>query len=59
MLASGSWDRTIRFWDMTGKELTMLKGHEDEVTTVAFSADGKWLASGSRDGTALVWMTPK
>lgn len=32
-----------------------LKGHFDSVTSVAFSPDGKTLASGSRDKTIEVW----
>ncbi|HNT76273.1 MAG TPA: trypsin-like peptidase domain-containing protein [Anaerolineae bacterium] len=29
--------------------------HDDSVSTVAFSPDGQWIASGSADGTARVW----
>ena len=52
-------DGVIRLWDLAGKELAKLEGHEDEVTAVAFSPDGQWLVSGSRDGTALVWKMRK
>ncbi|MHC4572732.1 MAG: WD40 repeat domain-containing protein [Planctomycetota bacterium] len=47
---------TIRLWDVrTGKQAASLKGHSDAVTSVAFSPDGKVLATGSMDGSVRVW----
>jgi WD40 repeat protein len=47
MLASGSEDKTVKFWDVTtGKCIRTLKGHTGIVNSVAFTADGKMLASG-------------
>jgi len=40
-----------------GQELLTLKGHSQEVTSVAFSPDGRSVLSGSRDGTCIVWLT--
>ena len=59
-LASGSWDDTIRLWDVnTGRHIRTLSGHTDSVYSVAFSPDGTTLASGSGDGTVLLWeITP-
>ncbi|KAK3276423.1 hypothetical protein CYMTET_15499 [Cymbomonas tetramitiformis] len=55
-VASGSRDGTVRLWDAaTGEEQAVLRGHDQEVLSVAFSADGKTVASGSRDGTVRLW----
>jgi serine/threonine protein kinase len=55
-LASGSWDKTIKVWDVvTGTELRTLTGHSDRVRSVVYSPDGRYLASGSWDKTIKVW----
>ncbi len=43
------------FETKTGKEVRVLTGHTDEITALAFSPDGKLLASASRDGKLLLW----
>jgi WD40 repeat protein len=49
-------DNTITLWDVqTGKERATLKGHKDRVVSVAYSPDGKTLATGSLDMTIKVW----
>jgi WD40 repeat protein len=39
----------------TGKLLRTIKGHKGLVESIAFSPDGKRLATGSGDSTVLVW----
>lgn len=44
-IVSGSWDNTIRIWDInSGSELRVLKGHEARVNSVAISPDGSNLS---------------
>ncbi|MDP6451027.1 MAG: hypothetical protein QF773_09430, partial [Lentisphaeria bacterium] len=56
LIASGSWDETIKVWDSaSGREVMTLTGHSHWVNSVAFSPDGKRLVSGSYDATVKVW----
>jgi len=56
VLASGSWDKTIKVWELeTGALIGTLTGHSDRVNSVAISCDGKLLVSGSSDETIKFW----
>jgi WD40 repeat protein len=48
-------DRTIRVWDPGGGPPVVMQGHEDEVTTPVFTADGSKVLSSSQDGTLRLW----
>ncbi len=55
-LASSSRS-TVRLWSAsTAEPVATLHGHESEiVTSIAFSPDGAWIASGSHDATIRAW----
>ncbi|KAK3366724.1 hypothetical protein B0T24DRAFT_367243 [Lasiosphaeria ovina] len=56
VLASGSYDHTIRLWDAsTGQLQRTLEGHSSAVSSVAFASNSTMLASGSYDNTIRLW----
>jgi len=53
---AGSADRTVRIWDATtGEVVRALEGHRGWVLSVAWSPDGRRVATGSGDYTARIW----
>ncbi|XP_013405312.1 F-box-like/WD repeat-containing protein TBL1XR1 [Lingula anatina] len=56
ILASASFDSTVRLWDVDrGICIHTLTKHQEPVYSVAFSPDGKFLASGSFDKCVHIW----
>ncbi len=53
-LATGGYDNSASVWDLTGKDLFTLEGHEAPVRSVVFSSKGQ-LASASDDGHIKLW----
>jgi WD40 repeat protein len=55
-LASGSYDQTVRLWEVaTGREQASFQGHSDQVNAVAFASSGRFLVSASHDRTVRLW----
>jgi WD40 repeat protein len=54
ILTAGA-DRTVRIWDERGKQLVVMRGHEDELTSALFTADDNQVLSSSQDGSVRLF----
>jgi WD40 repeat protein len=55
LLATGSWDRTLKIWDVSsGKQLLSIN-HPTPVNSVTFADSDTSIISGSHDGKIRVW----
>ncbi len=53
---SGSWDKTMRLWEVASSQcLRTFTGHTERVNSVSLSADGQFALSGSGDQTVCLW----
>lgn len=50
-------EKDVLLWNLSDDSITKLEGHTDAVRTLQYSSDGKYLVTGSLDGTAKVWST--
>jgi len=55
-LASGSADGKVILWDVAGfARLQIIQAHNERLSALAFSPDGKLLATGSWDRSVQLW----
>ena len=54
LLATASWDKTARLWDVATGECVRTFTHTDAITAMAFSPDSTWVAT-SGHGVTFVW----
>jgi WD40 repeat protein len=54
---AGCLDReVIALWDVfAGKQIAKFEGHRGEISSLCFSADGRFLVSAASDTTVLIW----
>jgi WD repeat-containing protein 48 len=58
LLASGGPEKTVRVWDCrSGRRITKLVGHTDNVRDILISQDGTTIMTASSDRTVKVWST--
>ncbi len=55
LLISSEGKKTKLINTETGKQISSLKGHKDEISVLSFSPDGKSFVSGSWDKTVKIW----
>jgi WD40 repeat protein len=64
-LVAASQDATLRLWDLDSADASsatsptsmpvIRSGHEEAITAMSISPDGRWLVTGSRDAAACLW----
>ena len=55
LLAPGTTPSCCGTWPTSSAAPRVLRGHDETITAVTFSPDGRWLATGSTDNTARLW----
>lgn len=56
ILAAGLHDK-IKIWDIESRSVLAELAQTGDIETLSFSHDGTWFASGSSEGTVILWKT--
>ena len=60
ILATGSWDGTVKVWESSSMQLkNTFVGHTNAITSLAFAQKTCYLSSGGRDGNIILWNVQK
>ncbi|KAL4241703.1 F-box-like/WD repeat-containing protein Ebi-like protein [Abortiporus biennis] len=59
ILSAGSYDRTLRVCSSSSQLYFSSLQHKGAIFATQFSKSGKWLLSGSLDGTVCLWDVPR
>jgi WD40 repeat protein len=55
---TGAWNGSLRYVEIDrAVRARPIRAHTENITALALSADGRWLATGSGDDTARIWDT--
>ena len=53
---SGSWDHSIRIWDLDDeRQMRVIEGHEERLREVVVTPDGQYIVASGDDGVVIVW----
>ena len=55
VLAAGSWDHTVRTWDLLGSGLKESLSHPAEIVSLDWRRDGEELIAACMNGSIYVW----
>ena len=56
LATAGSYDKIVKIWDMiAGRCIASFQAHDDDITAISYSPNGRYLATSSLDKTIKVW----
>lgn len=54
-IATGSFDKTAKLWDLDGNCLNTFQGHSEEIVCISFEPQLHIIATGSMDKSSKLW----